>query len=416
MKRFDYNSTFSNCIEALKKEGRYRTFTDLSRFSGEFPAARLHENGTSREITVWCSNDYLGMGQHPEVLGAMEKAIKTYGAGAGGTRNISGTHHLLVELEEELADLHNKEAALMFTSGYVANETALCTMASLLPECIIYSDACNHASMIQGIRSSKAEKHVFRHNDLKHLECLLKDADPARPKIIAFESVYSMDGDIAPISEFCDLAEKYGALTYIDETHAVGLYGKRGGGVAERDGLMDRVDVLQGGLGKGFGVIGGFVTGSAAIIDSIRSYGTGFIFTTAIPPVVAAGALASIRHLKQSQTERKGLQEKAREIKDILHEAGLPIIMTESHIVPLMVRDSALCKAVSDELLKSHDIYLQPINYPTVPRGTERLRITPSPRHTPEMIQHLVKSLIIVWKQFGLSFNEQPELDQVVGY
>ncbi len=404
----NYRGLFEDAVDALRQEKRYRVFADLERIAGRFPRAIYRDDADNqREITIWCSNDYLGMGQHPKVIAAMQETAARLGVGAGGTRNISGTNRPLVELERSLADLHRKEGALVFTSGFVSNEAAIATIARLLPECVIFSDQLNHASMIQGVRQSGMEKRIFRHNDVDHLRELLASVDRKRPKLIAFESVYSMDGDVAPIKAICDLAEEFGALTYIDEVHAVGMYGPRGGGIADREGLMGRIDIIEGTLAKGFGVMGGYIAANRAIIDAVRSYAPEFIFTTALPPALCAAARTSIEHLKASSSERQGQQRQAQLTKDILTDAGLPVLKTETHIVPIIVGDARLCKAASDILLEKHHIYIQPINYPTVPKGTERLRITPTPLHTDEMIIELRHALVSVWASLELP-RERP--------
>lgn len=404
----DYEGHFAAAVDALKNERRYRTFAEIERDTQRFPRAIWHAPQGPREIVIWCSNDYLGMGCHDAVVEAMCATARTAGAGAGGTRNISGNSHAIVELERELADLHGKEAGLVFTSGYVSNETGIATLARLIPDCLVLSDALNHNSMIEGVRRAGRDKAIFRHNDLVHLEELLRAAGD-RPKLVVFESVYSMDGDVAPIADICDLAEKYGAMTYLDEVHAVGMYGPRGAGIAERDGVMHRVDVIEGTLGKAFGVVGGYLTGKRAVMDAVRSYAPGFIFTTALPPAIAAAAAASVRHLKASSNERERQQAQVAKVKQALEAAGLPQLITDTHIVPVMVGNAEACKAASDMLLAEHGIYIQPINYPTVPRGTERLRITPGPFHDDALVTQLASALTDVWTRLGLEFVPQAE-------
>ena len=399
----NYDKIFDAAIERLHSEGRYRVFIEILRNRGAYPNARCFagHNGP-KPITVWCSNDYLAMGQHPKVIAAMEDALHDVGAGSGGTRNIGGNTHYHVELEAELADLHGKDGALLFTSGYVSNDATLSTLAKILPGCVIFSDELNHASMIAGIRNSGAEKKVWRHNDLEHLEELLAETDDSLPKLIAFESVYSMDGDVAPIHAICDLADKYNALTYIDEVHAVGMYGPRGGGIADRDGAAHRITIIEGTLGKAFGVMGGYITADTKIIDVVRSYAPGFIFTTSLSPVLVAGVLASVRHLKSSSVEREGQQAAAALLKALFADAGLPVMPSTTHIVPLMVGDPVKAKMISDILLAEYGVYVQPINFPTVPRGTERLRFTPGPAHTEAMMRELTGALVEIWERLDM--------------
>ena len=403
----NYDQVFDKAIDRLHEEGRYRVFIDIMRNKGSYPNARcFHGHNGPKPITVWCSNDYLAMGQHEKVITAMEDALHDVGAGSGGTRNIGGNTHFHVELEEELADLHGKETALTFTSGYVSNDATLSTLGKLLPGCVIFSDELNHASMIAGIRNSGCEKRVFRHNDMAHLEEMLAAESADTPKVIAFESVYSMDGDVAPIHAICDLAEKYNALTYIDEVHAVGMYGKRGGGISERDEAANRIDIIEGTLGKAFGVMGGYIAADTKIVDCIRSYAPGFIFTTSLSPVLVAGVLASVKHLKSSSVERDAQQENAAALKTKFSGAGLPVMDTVTHIVPLMVGDPIRAKKISDILLAEYGVYVQPINYPTVPRGTERLRFTPGPMHTAEMMDDLTQALVEIWDRLDLELQK----------
>ncbi len=400
---FDHQNFFTGELDQLRQEGRYRVFAELERKAGHFPQARRYKDGATQDVTIWCANDYLGMGQHPKVIEATCEALRAYGAGAGGTRNISGNSHEHVLLEAELADLHGKEQALLFTSGYISNWAALSALGGGIPNCVILSDAGNHASMIEGIRHSRAERRIFKHNDLVDLEKHLKDIPANRPKLIAFESVYSMDGDIGNIKGICDLADKYGAMTYLDEVHAVGMYGPRGGGIAEREGLMDRITVIEATLGKAYGVVGGYIAASKALCDYVRSFSSGFIFTTALPPAIAAGARTAVRHLKESEIERMRHRRAVSKVRASLKAIGIPMMDNESHIIPVMVGNAAKCKMISDVLMDQYGIYIQPINYPTVPKGTERLRITPSPFHTDEDIAKLTKALSDLWSHCALS-------------
>jgi len=403
----DYNAFFVSALDKLHEERRYHVFADLERIAGRFPHALWHSPQGRREVVIWCSNDYLGMAQHPKVVGAMVEAAARMGTGAGGTRNIAGTTHPLVELERELADLHGKPAALVFTSGYVSNQTGIPTIAKLLPNCLLLSDAFNHNSMIEGVRQSGCEKQIWRHSDVGHLEERLKAADPKRPKLIVFESLYSMDGDVAPLHAICDLAQRYGAMTYVDEVHAVGMYGPRRGGIADRDNAMQRIDVIEGTLAKAFGCFGGYIAGSEIVVDAVRSYAPGFIFTTALPPAICAASTAAIRHLKTSNWERERHQDRTARVKAVLNAAGLPVMPSTTHIVPVLIGDAEKCKATSDMLLAEYGIYIQPINYPTVPRGMERLRITPSPYHDDELIDRLAEALVDVWDRLKLPARKQ---------
>ena len=401
----NYGAYFADALDRLHSERRYRVFADLERIAGRFPHATWHSPAGPKDIVIWCSNDYLGMGQHPKVIDAMVETATRMGTGAGGTRNIAGNNHPLVELERELADLHRKEAALVFTSGYISNQTGISTLARLMPDCLILSDALNHNSMIEGVRQAHCEKQIFRHNDMAHLQELLAAAAPTRPKLIVFESLYSMDGDVAPLNAICDLAGQFGAMTYLDEVHAVGMYGPRGAGIAERDGAMGRIDVIEGTLAKAFGCLGGYIAASSALIDAVRSYAPGFIFTTALPPSVCAAATAAIRHLKSSSWERERHQDRAARTKAVLSAARLPVMLSPTHIVPVFVGDPERCKQASDLLLADHGVYIQPINYPTVPKGAERLRITPSPYHDDALIDTLADALVDVWRRLRLPFK-----------
>src|SRR6266403_504165 len=406
-RRSDYDALFDTALDQLRDERRYRDFVDLERLAGQFPHAIWHSPVGPRQVVIWCSNDYLGMAQHPDVVGAMVEAASRMGTGAGGTRNIAGTHRSLIELERELASLHGKEAALVFTSGYVSNQTGIATIAKLLPNCLLLSDALNHNSMIEGVRQSGAERHTWRHNDVRHLDQLLRATAPDRPKLILCESLYSMDGDVAPLHQICDLAERYGALTYVDEVHAVGMYGAHGGGIAEREGVMDRIDIVEGTLAKAFGCLGGYIAANANLIDAVRSYAPGFIFTTALPPPICAAATAAIRHLKSSQWERERHKERAARVKSVLSAAGLPVVPSDTHIVPVLVGEPEKCKEATDLLLAEHGIYIQPINYPTVPKGSERLRITPSPYHNDALVDALAEALVDVWERLGLPLKDR---------